>query len=63
MVPTNGLGSDVFLVGHRTKQGDPLSPLLFITALEPLAEAIRLNNAIKGIENTKYPFLQMIFKF
>ena len=43
MVTTNGLRSSVFPVGRGTKQGDPLSPLLFIITLEPLAEVMRLN--------------------
>lgn len=49
MVTTNGLRSPAFPAGRGTKQGDPLSPLLFIIALEPLAEAIRLNKSVKGV--------------
>lgn len=48
-VVVNGLRSSAFLPGRGTKQGDPLSPLLFIIALEPLAEAIRLNQSIRGV--------------
>lgn len=49
MVTTNGLRSTVFSPRRGTKQGDPLSPLLFIIALEPLAEAIRLNESVRGV--------------
>lgn len=49
MVTTNGQRSAPFQVCRGTKQGCPLSPLLFIVALEPLAEAIRTHTAIKGV--------------
>lgn len=48
-VTTNGSRSTQFSIERGTKQGDPLSPLLFIIALEPLAQAIRQNKIIKGI--------------
>ncbi len=49
MVTTNSFRSSSFPVGCGTKQGDLLSQLLFIIALEPLAVAIRFNSSVEGI--------------
>lgn len=48
-VITNGIISPFFKLTRGTKQGDPLSPLLFILFLEPLAAAIRGEMDIKGV--------------
>lgn len=48
-VLTNGLVSPFFGLKCGTKQDDPLSPLLFILFLEPLAAAIRTNQGIGGV--------------
>ena len=48
-VLTNGLRSSNFPLKCGNRQGDPLSPLLFDIAIEPLAQAIRQDALISGI--------------
>ena len=50
-VLTNGMISPFFKLTRGTKQGDPLSPLLFTLFLEPLAIAIRAESSIKGVSH------------
>ena len=49
-VINNGFTTDYFNVGRGVRQGDPLSPLLFILGLEILACSIRQNDKIQGIK-------------
>uniref|UniRef100_A0A671TGB6 Reverse transcriptase domain-containing protein n=1 Tax=Sparus aurata TaxID=8175 RepID=A0A671TGB6_SPAAU len=49
-VVTNGRRSPPFQLHRGTRQGCPLSPLIFALVLEPLAIAIRQNNDIMGIK-------------
>ena len=45
----NGYLSEEITLGRGCRQGDPISPYLFILAADVLAEAIRNNTNIKGI--------------
>ncbi len=49
-VLTNGFRSDYFPMHRGTRQGCPLSPLLFAMAIESLAEAIRSAPFISGLQ-------------
>lgn len=48
-VRANDVLSDQFPITNRTRQGCPLSPLLFALSLEPFLGHMRLNPDIAGI--------------
>ncbi|KAL9968770.1 hypothetical protein ACROYT_G020892 [Oculina patagonica] len=48
-VINNGMSSEYFNLTRGVRQGDPLSPYLFLLAVESLAIAVRENEEIKGI--------------
>ena len=50
-VVNNGYSSEFFSLQRGVRQGCPLSGLLFVLAVEPLAHQIRIDESIKGLEN------------
>uniref|UniRef100_A0A8C5GMF3 Reverse transcriptase domain-containing protein n=1 Tax=Gouania willdenowi TaxID=441366 RepID=A0A8C5GMF3_GOUWI len=51
-VTTNKITSQSFTLQRGTRQGCPLSPLLFAIFVEPLASAVRQNSVIRGIHSS-----------
>lgn len=49
---TDGILSEPFKITNGTRKGCPLSPLIFTLMMEPLAQTIRNNISIQGIQVT-----------
>lgn len=61
IVKVNGSMSSRFGISRGTRQGCPLSPLLFALAIEPLAEALRRKEDYRGIQIRKQEFKLSLF--
>ena len=48
-IMNNGVATPLFSIRRGVRQGDPLSPYLFILGLETLVTAIKQNQGIKSI--------------
>ena len=60
-IMNNGFTSDIFDVKRGLRQGDPLSPYLFIIALKVANISIRGNNDIKEIKARKHEIKLSVF--
>lgn len=54
-VINNGMSTGLFTLHAGLRQGCPISPYLFLLAIEKFASKIRQNNEIEGIPTSLYP--------
>lgn len=60
-IRTNGDVSDIVNITNGTQQGCPLSPLLYVLAMEHLTTAIRNNKDIQGIKVRNEEYKMSVF--
>ena len=56
-----GLSTGYFDIKRGVRQGDPLSPYLFLLAIETLAQAIRKDTIINGIQFGEHEIRQILY--
>ena len=56
-----GVSTGYFDIKRGVRQGDPLSPYLFLLAIEILAQALRKDDVIKGIQFDNFEVRQILY--
>ena len=60
-VMNGGISTGYFDIKRGVRQGDPLSPYLFLLVIEILAHTIRKDNVIKGIKFDNFEIRQVLY--
>ena len=61
VVMNGGHSTGYFNIKRGVRQGDPLSPYLFLLAIETLAQVIRKDENIKGIQFGEHEIRQILY--